>query len=240
MNKKPWWQSRLLWTLVGAVAMLGLLTAVICQIAPDIWSLLQEGDHEALIEYVRSFGWRGALVLFLLQLLQSVVPFFPEVLLQLAAGVTYGPWWGTVILTMACALANCGVFYFLHRFRPASIRAVLFKGPLKPLAHFCQSQNANTAVFILYLFPFLSNGFVPYFAALTDINWRNFIFAAVGGSFPLMFVTVLVGDRLIVKDYWAAVIAFVVGVVASLILYFLKDKMLSMLRKNRDKSKDIC
>ena len=75
---------------------------------------------------------------------------------------------------------------------------------------------------------------------MTDIHWRNFIFAAVGGSFPLMFVTVLVGDRLIVKDYWAAVIAFVVGVVASLILYFLKDKMLSMLRKNRDKSKDIC
>ena len=220
-------QKILLASGIALLAMLAIIFYIFRVVAPDLWSLLVHRQQDEFIAYVRSFGWQGVVILFVLQALQTIAPFFPALLLQLAAGIAYGWWWGTLILMAGYTLANLIVFVIVRRLRPARLRQLLSKfKPLAKITNFCLTYNANTVVFSLYLFPFLSNGFVPYLAAMTKISLPNFLFSMICACLPGMFVSVYVGDRLVIGDYWAAAIAFSLGIVFSLVAYFLKDRIL--------------
>lgn len=231
----------LIWAVSGlaGVLFLVLLVPSLLKIIPELATILAHRDHQALIEYVRSFGWRGAVILWALQFLQTLAPLFPEILLQLAAGVTYGPWWGTVILMTSYTAANLMVFGLLKKFHPSFLEHLACQPRFAKIINRYQDKNPELVVFIFYIIPLLTNSLVPYFAALTRISWRSYVFAVIAGCLPMMFVSVYLGDRLLVRDYKSAIFAFVLGAVFSIVMYVLKDKLTSR-RGVKRKSKPLC
>jgi uncharacterized membrane protein YdjX (TVP38/TMEM64 family) len=214
-----------------ALVFFAILLPSIINIAPQIWQIIQAQDYQLLGSYLRSFGFFGALILFLLQFLQSLLPIFPAVILQISAGVIYGPYLGTLIIVFANCIANYLLFVFLHRFDQKKINKLLDFKFLRKFKIYFQSKNPSTIIFLFYLAPFLTNAFIPYFAATTNINKKNFLFSMFTATLPMTFLSVYLGDTIIRGAWKSAILITILIVGLSFLLFFIKKPLLRLLRK---------
>ncbi len=211
-----------------------ILLPSILNIAPQIWQIIETQDYQLLGNYLRSFGFIGAIILFLLQFLQSLLPIFPALILQISAGVIYGPYLGTLIIVFANCLANYLLFVFLHRFDQEKINQFLNFKFLRQFKTYFQSKNPTTIIFLFYLAPFLTNAFIPYFAATTKISKKNFLFAMVTATLPMTFLSVYLGDTIIRGAWESAITTIFLMVSLSFVLFFIKDPLLRFLRSKKN------
>ncbi len=222
--------------LIG-IAFFALLLTSAGSVIPEIWHILQSTNSQGLETYLRSFGMAAGIILFFLQFLQSLLPIFPAIVLQIVAGVLYGPIWGTIIITVGNGLANYLVFCFLRRYDQEKIDKLLDFKAIHKLKIYFQSKNPNTIVFLFYLMPFLTNAFVPYLAATTKISKRGFLFSMISATLPMTFLSVYLGDTIIRGQWRSAITLSIVIVIFTLIAFFLKDPLLRLLRQKKSSSK---
>ncbi|MEG1253532.1 MAG: hypothetical protein RSD25_01265, partial [Raoultibacter sp.] len=75
------------------------IMAVTCYLLwPLMADIFEPGGVDRVIADVRGAGPLGVLILFALQFMQIVVAFIPGEVTQVAAGILYGPWWGTLLI----------------------------------------------------------------------------------------------------------------------------------------------
>lgn len=217
-----------------ALVFFAILLPSIINIAPQIWQIIQAQDYQVLGDYLRSFGFLGAFILFILQFLQSLLPVFPALILQISAGVIYGPYLGTLIVVFANCLANYLLFIFLHRFDQEKINKILDFKFLRKFKIYFQSKNPTTIIFLFYLAPFLTNALIPYFAATTKISKKNFLFAMITATLPMTFLSVYLGDTIIRGAWKSAITTVLLMVGLSCVLFFIKDPILRLLRNKKN------
>lgn len=217
-----------------ALIFFAILLPSIINIAPQIWQIIQAQDYQVLGDYLRSFGFLGAFILFILQFLQSLLPVFPALILQISAGVIYGPYLGTLIVVFANCLANYLLFIFLHRFDQEKINKILDFKFLRKFKIYFQSKNPTTIIFLFYLAPFLTNALIPYFAATTKISKKNFLFAMITATLPMTFLSVYLGDTIIRGAWKSAITTVLLMVGLSCALFFIKDPILRLLRNKKN------
>lgn len=210
-----------------------ILLPSLLKIAPQIWQIIQAQDYQVLGDYLRSFGFLGAFILFILQFLQSLLPIFPALILQISAGVIYGPYLGTFIVVFANCLANYLLFVFLHRFDQDKINKFLDFKFLRKFKIYFQSKNPTTIIFLFYLAPFLTNAFIPYFAATTNISKKNFLFSMITATLPMTFLSVYLGDTIIRGAWKSAITTIILMVSLSCLLFFVKKPLLHFLRSKK-------
>ncbi|MBQ6154628.1 VTT domain-containing protein [bacterium] len=198
--------------------------------AQHLFAIIISGDYQQLIAFLRSFGYTGMVILFCLQLLQTLIP-FPESILQITAGIAYGPWWGTLILMVSYTLGNVTIFILLRHFQPAFLKWIQSLKPVQKCHRLLGQQKPEVVVFILYLFPFLSNCFVPYLVAHTSISLRKYFAIMVIACLPMMLACVYLGDRLAEQDWLTATVVFLLCLIVSLILYFSQNWLWQQLKK---------
>ncbi|MBQ6449295.1 TVP38/TMEM64 family protein [bacterium] len=205
----------------------------------ELVEILSQHDHEALTTYIHSFGWPGALILFLLQAFQVFVPIFPVVLLQVAAGAAYGVFWGSLILMTSYTMSNFVIFLGLRHLGwqlPAFLERTR---AIKKCRRLISEHSPETVVFVLYLFPFLSNCFVPFMAVQTKIPFRRYAWIMMLSCLPMMLTSIYLGDRLLAHDWLMAGVAFVAGSAISIGLYGGQNQILSWYRnKSEHKNND--
>lgn len=217
-----------------ALIFFAILLPSIINISPQIWQIIQAQDYQVLGDYLRSFGFLGAFILFILQFLQSLLPVFPALILQISAGVIYGPYLGTLIVVFANCLANYLLFIFLHRFDQEKINKILDFKFLRKFKIYFQSKNPTTIIFLFYLAPFLTNALIPYFAATTKISKKNFLFAMITATLPMTFLSVYLGDTIIRGAWKSAITTVLLMVGLSCALFFIKDPIFRLLRNKKN------
>jgi len=224
--------------LVTAMIIAALILAVVAwwcapgfvRVVTTIARLLVSRDDAGFTAYVRSFGWPGVIVLFAVQAFQVFFPIFPEVILQIAAGATYGVLGGTLVLMTSYTICNFIIFLLLRHYCPRLPDFILASSPWKKCRRILDQHSPQTVVFILYLFPFLSNCFVPYMAVQTGIRFRSYAWIMIVSCLPMMMTSVYLGDRLLAHDWLMAAVAFLAGSLVSLVLYFGQKQILGWLR----------
>lgn len=225
------------WIVVAAGAIFAIflliLIPILNELIPQAIHLIKTQDYQELVSYLRSFGWRGAAILFILQFLQSLVPIFPALALQIAAGITYGSILGTLIIVGSNCIANFLVFALLRKFKVKGIDKVLNWKIWRKTVTYFQNQNPSLVVFIFYLFPFLSNSFVPYLASTTKISWKNYLAMMVIAVTPMTAIGVILGDSVVKQDWFQTVIVFFVALGVSVSLYLLRQPVLKFLRSKK-------
>lgn len=232
MKKKSLWPLITLITVVGII-FLAILLPTLIKIVPEIWAILQHRSSEELEVYLKSFGWIGAIIIFVLQFLQTLVPIFPAILIQVASGVIFGAFLGTLIVTAANGLANFLVFIFLRRYGQKFLDKLWHLNFLRQFKVYFDSKNPTTVVFIFFMLPFLTNAAVPYMAATTTISKKNFLFAMVSSTLPMTFLSVYLGDSLVRGEWQRAIVVTGLMLILSLGLFFSKNTILKLLGKTK-------
>ena len=89
----------------GLIAFFAVMIIAVVLLWPLIGELFSEGGLERVTRDVREAGPAGFLILLAVQFLQIVVAFIPGEVVQVAAGMIYGPWVGALIIFIGCVIS---------------------------------------------------------------------------------------------------------------------------------------
>ncbi|QKF07462.1 TVP38/TMEM64 family protein [Berryella wangjianweii] len=163
---------------VRFAALLGIAVACVAATVllwPNIMDLFSEGGVERLVEQVRGAGPWGVAILLGMQLLQIIVAFIPGEVVQVAAGLMYGPWWGALIILIGAALSSAIVYEMVHRLGAPFVQKMVPEKYLNQIRRFEESSKFEVVVFVLFLIPGLPKDAFTYLLPLTSIRIRPFL-----------------------------------------------------------------
>ncbi|MEG0791719.1 MAG: TVP38/TMEM64 family protein [Gordonibacter sp.] len=221
----------------GLLAFFALLVLTCVLIWPFLSDIFEPGGIERIIAQVRSAGVVGFLILLGMQFLQIVVAFIPGEVVQVAAGVLYGPWLGALIILVGCIISSAFIFMLVHKLGAPFVQSVVPTKYLDKFRAFEKSGRLNIVVFILFLIPGLPKDVFTYLVPLTDIKMSTFLLLSNIGRIPGILMSTYAADKFIEGNYTESIVMFlVVGGIGLLGIIFQK-RIMSFLEKHTHRSK---
>ncbi len=206
---------------VGLVAFIGVMIVAVIALWPLVGEIFEEGGLERLTHDVREAGIGGVFILEAVQFLQVVVAFIPGEVVQMAAGIIYGPWWGTVVIVVGCIISSAFIFLMVHWLGAPFVRDMVPGRYLGKFRSFEESGKFNTIVFLLFLIPGLPKDVFTYITPLSDMKLPTFLLITNLARVPGIFVSTYAANGLIEGRMWESVLIFgILAVVAVLALVF--------------------
>jgi len=177
----------------STIAKLGALPVVVLAVLAvnrglDLGFLL---DPERLEAWLRAQGTLGPLLFMGLLALAVVVSPIPSVPLDIAGGLAFGPWLGTLYAATG-ALVGSVVSFAIARLLGRELIERFLSGHIN-FCDQCSDKLLTKAIFISRLIPGVSFDVVSYGAGLTKISLRRFSVATFVGMLPLTFLYVSSG-----------------------------------------------
>ncbi len=210
---------------VAIIALLGWL------VWPYIHTLFEPGGIDEVINDVRNAGPLGFLILLALQFLQIVVAFIPGEATQMAAGMLYGPWLGSLIILLGSILSSAFVFVVVHRLGAPFVRDIVSDKWLGKFERFEQSGKLELTVFILFLIPAMPKDVFTYLVPLTSMRMRNFLLLSNIGRIPGILVSTYAASGLVDGNMWQSIIILAVVAVIAVVCVIFREQIIGAVEK---------
>lgn len=197
-ERRPWWDLGITFTPRQALILLGLLVVGVAISFAFEWLLgrFVELDAERIEQWISDFGLLAPLVY--IALLASTIIFspLPSVVVDVAGGLAFGLFWGT-LYTMAGGMIGATVnFYVARRLGRGYVERKLGAKAMGQVDSMAERMGAK-AVFLTRLIPLFNFDWVSYAAGLTRISYRDYAVASAAGMLLPVIGIVYVGDVLL-------------------------------------------
>lgn len=226
---------------VGLIAFLLLSVLVCVLIWPYVHELFEPGGVERVIADVRDAGPVGFLILLGLQFLQVVVAFIPGEVVQIAAGLLYGPWIGALIILLGCVISTAFIFLVVRKLGAPFVQSMVSTQHLDKFRAFEGTGKLNTIIFVLFLIPGLPKDVFAYLVPLTDINMRSFLVLSNVARIPGIVVSTYAADGLVDGRFIESIVIFVVAAVIAVLGIVFKERIMKVVggrSRGRSQKKD--
>lgn len=191
------------------------------------YKIIKQGDIIALSEYLRSFGAGAVVMTLLLFVVMTFTIVFPFMILSGAAGIVFGLWWGTIISWMGEVLGALVMFVFARYFFRHAVEGWIKKSPYLKQVDDYSAENGFKALLIARLLPLAPSGIITAVAAISRMNFRDFMLATVLGKLPPVIIKVLLGHDLVFASEnmgrLIGIIVIIIGVYGALWWYKRKN-----------------
>lgn len=219
----------------GLIAFFAIMVLIVVLLWPYFGDLFEEGGIERIITDVRDAGPVGFLILLGLQFLQIVVAFIPGEVVQIAAGLLYGPWLGSLIILVGCVVSSAFIFALVHKLGAPFVQSMVPTQYLNKFRKFELTGKLNIIVFILFLIPGLPKDVFTYLVPLTDMRMRTFLLLSNVGRIPGIVVSAYAADGLAEGRLMESVIIFAVAAVIAVLGIVFRERIMKLLEKHSDK-----
>lgn len=218
----------------GLIAFFVIVGAACFAIWPMISNIFEPGGVDILIQDVRSMGVLGVLALLAVQLLQVVVAFIPGEVVQMAAGMMYGPWLGALIIVVGCAISSAFVYFIVHKLGAPLVQAMVPSRYLGKFRRFEETGKLNVIVFILFLIPGLPKDVFTYLVPLTDMKLRPFLVLTTVARIPGIVVSTYAADGLLDGRIVESIVIFAILAVVALVGILMRDRIINLFAKAKE------
>lgn len=201
----------------GLIAFFAVMVIAVVLLWPIIGEIFSEGGLERVTTDVRNAGPAGFLILLAVQFLQVVVAFIPGEVVQIAAGMIYGPWLGALIIFIGCVISSSFIFILVHKLGMPFVQAMVPKGSMEKFRSFERTGKLNLVVFILFLIPGLPKDVLTYLVPLTDMKLPTFVLLSNLARLPGIVLSTYAASGLATGDYAESIGIFAVTAVIAIV-----------------------
>lgn len=220
---------------VGLIAFFAIMVLIVVLLWPYFHDLFEPGGLDRIINDVRDAGPVGFLILLGLQFLQIVVAFIPGEVVQIAAGLLYGPWLGAFVILLGCVISSAFIFALVHKLGAPFVQSMVPTQYLEKFRKFERTGKLNIIVFILFLIPGLPKDVFTYLVPLTDMRMRTFLLLSNVGRIPGIIVPTYAADGLAEGRFLESAIIFGVAAVIAVLGIVFRERIMKMLEKHSHK-----
>ena len=200
--------------LAGCVSLLAALTVVLFLIKylPDLKAVFLSSDPSHEMErFIAGLGFWGPAALVLLQSVQIAFAFLPGEPIELAAGILFGGFAGSLLCLAGVLIGSAAVYFAVSRLGHSLIESFHDKqamGRFQRIRAFREEKSAETLTFFLFLIPGIPKDFLTFLAPLTPMKPLRFLLISTLGRAPGMFITTYAGQSILTGDYLTAGILY--------------------------------
>jgi uncharacterized membrane protein YdjX (TVP38/TMEM64 family) len=213
----------------GLVAFFAIMALAAVLAWPLFADAFSEGGVERLVNSAQHAGPAGVFMLLGVQLLQIIVAFIPGEVVQLAAGVMYGPWWGAALILVGCVIASTIVFQLVHRLGAPFVREMVPTKYLDKFRRFEESGRLDLIVFVLFLIPAMPKDVFTYLVPLTSMDYKRFIVLTTIGRIPGIVGSTYAASGYANGNIIGPTIVMAVLVILAIVAIVFRDKILNAL-----------
>ena len=217
----------------GLIAFFALMVIVVILIWPYIHEVFEPGGVSRVIDDVRNAGPLGFLILLAMQFMQIVVAFIPGEVVQMAAGMMYGPWLGAAVVLLGCIISSAFVFAAVHRLGAPFVRDMVPTKYLDKFNAFEESGKLSIVVFILFLIPAMPKDTFTYLVPLTNMRMRDFLVLSNVGRIPGIVISTYAANGLVDGNITQSIIIFAVVAVIAIVAIVFRDKIMNLFHHDK-------
>lgn len=214
--------------LIIAIAVMGLLVWLV---GVPLVRFASQPEH--FRTWVNSHGFGGRLAYMGMVILQVVVALIPGEPFEIAAGYAFGAVEGTLLCLAASALGSVCVFLLVRRFGHRLAEVFFSKEKLRSIRFLQTTRRRDLLFLIIFMLPGTPKDLLCYFAGLTTIRFPVWLLICSLGRLPSIVTSTIGGDALGTKNYWGAVLVFLVTLTISAAGLLFYDRLCA--RKQREK-----
>ena len=212
----------------GLIAFFALLAIIIYFAWPWIADAFEEGGVERMVERLQNAGPAGVFILLGMQFLQIIVAFIPGEIVQLAAGLMYGPIAGSFIILLGCLFSAAIIYKLVHVLGAPFVQGMVSTEHLEKFRRFEESGKLDTVVFILFLIPAMPKDVFTYLVPLTDMDMKRFLTLTTIGRIPGVVASTYIASAWAAGNTVGSVVVGVVALSIALCAFVFRDKILTM------------
>ena len=214
-----------LFKFLGLIGFFVLCIIVVVALLPLFKDIFEPGGVDRVIERIQDAGAAGVLVLLALQFIQVVVAFIPGEVTQMAAGMLYGPLWGSLLILFGCAISSAFVYELVHRLGAPFVKDLISDQHLKKFQDFEKTGRLNIIVFILFLIPGLPKDVFTYITPLTHMSMKNFVLISNFARIPGIVLSTYAAAGLVSGNIVESVIIFAVTAIVAVVALLVYSRM---------------
>jgi len=178
---------------------------IVSYLGERLFGLWVDLKPTAIRDWLQGWGTLAPAVFVLLMVLAIVLTPIPSVPLDIAAGLAFGLFWGTVWTLVGAEIGALIAFWLARRLGRRWLARRLGRDEIKKVDALAQRMGWR-AVFLMRLLPAFNFDWVSYAAGLTSMSVRTFALATFLGMLPPVVAIVAVGDLLVSRPRWSALI----------------------------------
>lgn len=219
----------------GLIAFFVIMIVVCAALWPMIHELFEPGGVDRVTSDIRNAGPWGFLILLAIQFLQIVVAFIPGEVVQVAAGMIYGPWVGALIIWLGCIISSSFIFVLVHKLGAPFVQAMVPEKYMGKFEAFEQSGKLTTVVFILFLIPGMPKDVFTYLVPLTSMPLKTFLIASNVARIPGIIVSTYAASGLVEGRIGESILIFLVAAAIAVVAIVFYDRIMKALEKHTSK-----
>lgn len=181
---------------------------------------------EAIRKVILSFGWWGPAVYIFIYTIRPLL-LFPALILTLAGGLAFGPWWGTLYVIIGGLLGACLCFLIARSLGQEKMKKYMGQFPQIQAFDDQIVEHGFRTMLIMRIVPIFPYDPVSYLAGLSKIRFRDYTAATALGMVPGAFAYNVLGYSLtdMLSPTFLMAIALVILVMFTpLVYHFVKHK----------------
>jgi uncharacterized membrane protein YdjX (TVP38/TMEM64 family) len=182
---------------------------------------------ESIRNVVLSFGWWGPVVYIAIYSIRPLL-LFPAIILTLAGGLAFGPWWGTFYVVVGGAMGASLCFVIARLLGSKKLQKYIGKYSHLQLFENQLEVNGFRTMLIMRLVPIFPYDPVSYLAGLSKIRFQDYVLATIIGMIPGAFAYNVLGYSLL--DVFSSTFLLAIGL---LILVMFTPLVYHFVKQNR-------
>lgn len=186
-------------------AFLGLLAVGFCIILSV--AMLQFVAEPTVMEvWMQKYPCIGRIVYVAMSMFQVIVALVPGEPVELAGGYVFGAVEGTFLYLLGATAGSLIIFILVRKYGNALVELFFEKEKLESLRFLKNSKKRNILLSIIFILPGTPKDLLCYFAGLTDIKFKVWIWVCSLGRLPSIISSMISGDALETKNYTSALV----------------------------------
>lgn len=196
--------------IVAAIVMMLLILVLV-----GVPLLRFASQPERFRAWVDSHGFVGRLAYIGMVFLQVMVAILPGEPFEIAGGYAFGAVEGTLLCLLASTLGSICVFLLVRRFGQRLVEVFFSREKLRSIRFLKATPRRDLLFLIIFMLPGTPKDLLCFFAGLTDIRFGVWLVICSLGRLPAIISSTVGGDALGTKNYWGAILVFVVTLLIS-------------------------
>ena len=175
----------------------------------------------------------GSIIFSAVCAIQVVFAFIPGEMVEIAAGVLFGPWWGTLFCLLAETAGSVIVIILVRKFGRGLVESLYPREKIDALPILSDRKKRNAFIFLLFAIPGTPKDFLTYIIGLTKISIPTYILLTFFARIPSVITSTFAGSSIGEGKLIQAVIIFVITALISGIGYLIYHSI----QKKNDKKR---
>lgn len=197
-----------------AATVLSIISAVLL-VATIVGAVLLREYIDDLVAFAKQNIIGGSIVFCIVCAVQVIFAFIPGEVVEIAAGVLFGPWWGTLFCLVAETIGSVIVIILVRKFGRRLVESLYPRDKIDSLPILSDSKKRNAFIFLLFVIPGTPKDFITYIIGLTKVSIPMYILLTFFARIPSIITSTFAGSSIGEgKLFQAAIIMIITAVIS--------------------------